>query len=463
MAKIRSYIGFGLGILAVAAIFYYFSDIISWLVIAWIVSLLGSPVMDLLGRLRIGKFRLPASARALITLSLFLTVLGLFVALFVPVIVQQGRNLASVDYKQLLESLEEPINHSFEQLEEWGLLAENDFFVEDSTQLQQEPGPLPPIVSVDSMVQQLSDSLNGPNIELHITIQGEGINKAPLPLLDSVAPAAPSSRLVQLEQQALQYINPASLLKTTFSTMLAWLGNIFVLITSVSFIAFFFLQEEGLFANLIKGPFPEKYDAQLDKTLQLTKKMLIRYFEGILGQVTAVSVYVWLLLWLVGAPNAFLIAFFAAIINVVPYLGPFLGLIFGLLVCICSSLNADFYAETVPLLIKVALVFASMQALDNMLLQPLIFSKSVKAHPLEIFLVIIVGSKLGGILGMVIAIPAYTVIRVIASIFLSEFRLVQGLTQQLGIRNTWGGEQEVARPEQDDREKHDDSMDANWD
>jgi len=462
MAKIRSYIGFGLGILAVAAIFYYFSDIISWLVIAWIVSLLGSPVMDLLGRLRIGKFRLPASARALITLSLFLTVLGLFVALFVPVIVQQGRNLASVDYKQLLESLEEPINHSFEQLEEWGLVAENDFFVEDSTQLQQEPGPLPPIVSVDSMVQKLADSLGGPAIELHITVQGEGL-KAPVLGADSLVTAAPSSRLVQLEQQALQYINPASLLKTTFSTMLAWLGNIFVLITSVSFIAFFFLQEEGLFANLIKGPFPEKYDAQLDKTLQLTKKMLIRYFEGILGQVTAVSVYVWLLLWLVGAPNAFLIAFFAAIINVVPYLGPFLGLIFGLLVCICSSLNVDFYAETVPLLIKVALVFASMQALDNMLLQPLIFSKSVKAHPLEIFLVIIVGSKLGGILGMVIAIPAYTVIRVIASIFLSEFRLVQGLTQQLGIRNTWGGEQEVARPEQDDREKHDDSMDANWD
>lgn len=461
MAKIRSYIGFGLGILAVAAIFYYFSDIISWLVIAWIVSLLGSPVMDLLGRLRIGKFRLPASARALITLSLFLTVLGLFVALFVPVIVQQGRNLASVDYKQLLESLEDPINHSFEQLEEWGLVAENDFFVEDSTQLQQEPGPLPPIVSVDSMVQKLADSLGGPAIELHITVQGEGL-KAPVLGADSLVTAAPSSRLVQLEQQALQYINPASLLKTTFSTMLAWLGNIFVLITSVSFIAFFFLQEEGLFANLIKGPFPEKYDAQLDKTLQLTKKMLIRYFEGILGQVTAVSVYVWLLLWLVGAPNAFLIAFFAAIINVVPYLGPFLGLIFGLLVCICSSLNVDFYAETVPLLIKVALVFASMQALDNMLLQPLIFSKSVKAHPLEIFLVIIVGSKLGGILGMVIAIPAYTVIRVIASIFLSEFRLVQGLTQQLGIRNTWGGEQEVARPEQDDREKHDDSMDADW-
>ncbi|WCL80236.1 AI-2E family transporter [Saprospira sp. CCB-QB6] len=461
MAKIRSYIGFGLGILAVAAIFYYFSDIISWLVIAWIISLLGSPIMDLLGRLRIGKFRLPAAARALITLSVFLTALALFVALFVPVIVQQGRNLASVDYQELLESLEDPINHSFEQLEEWGLVAENDFFVEDSTQLVPQKQLPVPIVSVDSMVQKLSDSLGGPNIELHITVQGEGL-KAPIVGADTVVTAAPSSRLLQLEQQALQYINPASLLKTTFSTMLAWLGNLFVLITSVSFIAFFFLQEEGLFANLIKGPFPEKYDAQLDKTLQLTKKMLIRYFEGILGQVTAVSVYVWLLLWIVGAPNAFLIAFFAAIINVVPYLGPFLGLIFGLLVCICSSLNADFYAETVPLLIKVALVFASMQALDNMLLQPLIFSKSVKAHPLEIFLVIIVGSKLGGIMGMVIAIPAYTVIRVIASIFLSEFRLVQGLTQQLGIRNTWGGEQDVERPEEDDRERHDDSMDADW-
>ena len=73
------------------------------------------------------------------------------------------------------------------------------------------------------------------------------------------------------------------------------------------------------------------------------------------------------------------------------------------------------------MILKVIGVFASMQILDGFVLQPYIFSNSVSAHPLEIFLVVVVGAKLGGITGMVVAIPAYTIIRVIASVFLKEF------------------------------------------
>ena len=69
-----------------------------------------------------------------------------------------------------------------------------------------------------------------------------------------------------------------------------------------------------------------------------------------------------------------------------------------------------------------------MQLLDNFILQPQIFSASVKAHPLEIFICVLVGAKIGGILGMVLAIPVYTVLRVIAKVFLSEFKIVQKIT-----------------------------------
>jgi predicted PurR-regulated permease PerM len=107
---------------------------------------------------------------------------------------------------------------------------------------------------------------------------------------------------------------------------------------------------------------------------------------------------------------------------------------FAAIVTLFSSVDLDFYAETVPKLLKVASVFIGMQLFDNLLVQPYIFSKSVKAHPIEIFLVIVIGSKLGGILGMVVAIPFYTAIRVIASIFLSEFKVVQYFAEQLEIR-----------------------------
>ena len=81
-----------------------------------------------------------------------------------------------------------------------------------------------------------------------------------------------------------------------------------------------------------------------------------------------------------------------------------------------------------PMLSKVVIVFGAMQLLDNFILQPWIFSNSVLAHPLEIFIVILMGAQINGIIGMVLAIPVYTVLRVIARAFLSEFKLVQKIT-----------------------------------
>jgi predicted PurR-regulated permease PerM len=206
-----------------------------------------------------------------------------------------------------------------------------------------------------------------------------------------------------------------------------------------------------MFATLVKAPFHEKESAKIDRALYLIKKMLVRYFEGILAQMALLTLFLWMALSLVGAQNALLMAFLGAIVNVIPYIGPFIGMIFALVVSICSGLDMDFYTQMMPLLIKIVAVFLGMQVLDNLLLQPLIFSKSVQAHPIEIFVVIVIGSKLAGIVGMILAIPAYTVLRVIASIFLSEFKLVQELTAKLGIKAQWlHNEETVPRPENSD-------------
>ena len=72
-----------------------------------------------------------------------------------------------------------------------------------------------------------------------------------------------------------------------------------------------------------------------------------------------------------------------------------------------------------------------MQLIDNFLFQPLIFSNSVKAHPLEIFLVVLSAGIIWGISGMIVAIPFYTLLRIIAKEFLSEFKVIEQLTKNI--------------------------------
>jgi predicted PurR-regulated permease PerM len=462
MNQYRQYIYWALGFTALVAIFYFFSDILTWIILAWVVSLLGSPMMNVLGKIKVGKRRMSASVRAAITLVTFFLVFVLFIALFVPVIIQQGNNLAKVNYSQVIAGLEEPINHLYKRLSKLGMVDDfskqaledstNNVNQKDSLQNQSDSSGnikvIVPIsqtsvsvqsINIDSLIKKGGDTTARTNIQLLIRVENSGSDPNDLDQIhDSTAiVTANDSPVERVQKQIFSYFNPSSVLRNTLSTIWGLVGNLFVLLTSVLFIAFFFLQEEGMFSKLVKAPFPEKQGDHIDRALYLIKSMLIRYFEGILVQMSVLALYLWLLLTLVGAENALLIAFFGAIVNVIPYIGPFIGMAFALIVSVCSSLDLDFYTQTMPLLLRVVLVFFSMQAIDNLFLQPMIFSKSVKAHPIEIFVVIVIGSKLAGMVGMVVAIPFYTALRVIASIFLSEFKIVQHLTAQLGIKLQW--------------------------
>lgn len=454
MSQYRQYIYWALGIGAIGAIVYYFNDILVWMLLAWVISLLGSPMMKFLSKIRIGKKRLSSPVRASITLVFFILIFALFLALFVPVIIQQGNNLAKVNYAEVMVELEEPINQLYKKLEDAGLVdhlpTASDSIKNNNDSLQNKVDSIKlklneettvsvKTIQIDSILRQKGDTVTKTNIQLSINIEKPTKDKvAAEPIIDSSAIVMPfDSPTERLQKQVFSYFNPSSFLKSTFSTLISIVGNLFVLITSVLFIAFFFLQEEGMFARVLKAPFPDKLGDKIDRALFMIKKMLVKYFEGILAQISILTLFLWLLLFIAGVPNALLIAFFGAIVNVIPYIGPFIGMAFGLIVTLCSSLGLDFYAETIPLLVTVAIIFLSMQAIDNLILQPLIFSKSVKAHPIEIFVVIVIGSKLAGMVGMVAAIPFYTALRVIASIFLSEFKLVQQLTSQLNINIHW--------------------------
>ena len=210
-----------------------------------------------------------------------------------------------------------------------------------------------------------------------------------------------------------------------------FIGNVFVAMFAITFISFFFLKESRLLQNIILTLAPKGYEERVEKILTTIKPLLTRYFLGVLIEVLLVGGLIALGLSLLGVKNALFIGFFAGTLNVIPYLGPIIGAILGLILTMIASLELSFYDEMIPLLLKVALVFGFVQLLDNMVFQPFIYSSSVKAHPLEIFLVILMAGSFAGVAGMILAIPIYTIFRVIAKEFLSEFKIVQSLTRDI--------------------------------
>ena len=231
-----------------------------------------------------------------------------------------------------------------------------------------------------------------------------------------------------LEAQLTGFLNVGEVSRL-FGSVATMLGNIFLMIFSVSFILFFFLKEEGLFGNWILVLAPIKYESQVSKVMDKVGNLLKRYLIGILFQVTGVMILSVLGFSIAGLgfSHAVVVGVFAGILNVIPYIGPWIAAIFGLIVAVANNLNSSFTDVTLPLMFWVLVVVGVVQFIDNMVFQTVIYSNSVRAHPLEIFLVILMAGGIGGIPGMILAIPVFTVIRVIAGEFLSEFKIVQQL------------------------------------
>src|SRR5690606_1157328 len=138
-----------------------------------------------------------------------------------------------------------------------------------------------------------------------------------------------------------------------------------------------------------------------------------------------------ILLLLVGLENAIIVAFLCALFNIIPYLGPIIGGAIMITLTMTGNLDADFMNVILPKTGYVLIGLAIGQLVDNFFSQPIIFSNSVKSHPLEIFLVIIIAGLLFGMMGMIIAVPGYTAIKVILKEFLAENKIVQRLTKNL--------------------------------
>ncbi|MCW3104523.1 MAG: hypothetical protein JWO09_2963 [Bacteroidetes bacterium] len=214
--------------------------------------------------------------------------------------------------------------------------------------------------------------------------------------------------------------------------MISFTGGLIAGFFSVSFITFFLMKDERLIYNIVILLTPPKHIPAIRDIMHDTKKILTRYFIGIIIDMLFVATTIAIGLTFLGVNNALLIGIFAGIMNVIPYVGPLLGAGFAILIGVSGSLQLDFYTQLVPLIEKIGLVFLITQLVDAFFIQPFVISNTVKAHPLEIFLVILIAGTFAGITGMIVAIPVYTIIRIIAKEFLNNFKIVQKLTEDLG-------------------------------
>ncbi|MEZ5014744.1 MAG: AI-2E family transporter [Chitinophagales bacterium] len=216
------------------------------------------------------------------------------------------------------------------------------------------------------------------------------------------------------------------------NNILGGLGNIIVALFSITFMTFFFLRDEQLFYRIIMTLTPDNIEPQVKSVLHSSKRYLTRYFVGLIVQSTVVFILIALGLLLLGfGNNSWLIALFAGIVNVIPYIGPIIGMLFGMLIGVSTELSMDPSFDVVPLLIKLFILFQGVQLIDNFISQPIIYSNSIKAHPLEVFIVVLIFGSLAGIPGMIAAMPLYAFFRIIAKEFFSEFKVVKKITQDI--------------------------------
>jgi predicted PurR-regulated permease PerM len=356
------------GIALLVYIFWYFRNIFAYILIAGVISLIGRPIVDLLNSIHIKKLRFPRALSSLLTLLFLYGLLALFFVIFIPLISKQIDALSGFNAREIVQGLHD----QFDRLD---------------TLLRRVYKNMPPDQTLyDMAVSKITEILN-----------------------------------------------PASV--TNFAgNLVGGVGRAVVAIFAVTFISFFFLKDEGLFKETLMVMVPDNYEARIRNVLHSIKRLLIRYFIGIILQSTVVLINITIGMTIVGFPFhlAVVMGLIIGIFNVIPYIGPWLGGSMAVLIGIATAISTGGYPVLWLLLIYMVIVIACTQIIDNNIIQPLIYSRSVNAHPIEIFIVIMAVGSFAGIIGMIVAVPAYTALRVFAREFFYNFGPVRKITSGLG-------------------------------
>lgn len=181
--------------------------------------------------------------------------------------------------------------------------------------------------------------------------------------------------------------------------------NIFWAFLVIPFAVFFFLKDGHKIRRDLLQLVPNKYFETALSLIDIIETRLGRYFRSVFVQCTLVGIISWITLSIAGLNNSASVGITIGVANSIPYFGPIIGYILSIVVSIIET--GDF-----SLVIPCILAVLVAQVIDNIVLQPLIFSRSAGMHPVAILFIILIGAQMGGLLGMLIAIPIATVIKI---------------------------------------------------
>lgn len=367
MEKYRKYIVGLIGLILLSLFVFYFTNVITWILIAAFVAMLGNPIVEFIRKFHLGKFRIPTWVASMITIVLMYFVIFVGIRLLFPLIMNQVNEFQAIDIETVSEGLEKPIKSIDDFIQRTPIINQPEFSTENY------------------VIEKITSIIN-------FTTVGKFVN--------------------DLGGTAI---------------------NLFMSLFVITFTSFFFLKDKDLFDKGVLMLVPTKYEEKTRNVLASIRKLIARYLFGMILETTLMVVFYTLGLYLIGLEFslALLIGLICGILNIIPYIGPWIGAAIGLILFITANLQLDFSAQVVPMITKILVVIGVTKLVDDSVFQPFIYSKSVKAHPLEIFFVIIVAGHIYGVLGMMLAIPGYTVIRVIAKEFLYQYKFIQQLTQGL--------------------------------
>lgn len=355
------------GVLLLITGVWYFREIVVYILVSGVLSIIGRPLVDLICRIRIGKHRFPKALGALITLIVLWGFIILFFSIFVPLVSAQIQQLSSIDSSKIVRLVEEPIRR------------------------------------IESIFRALNQDISSEvSIKDYIISEVSGVLNV-------------------------------NLIQNIVSSIAGILGNILVAAFSITFITFFFLKDQHLFFETILIWVPDKYIEGVSHALYSIKRLLTRYFIGIMIQSTCIMILITTGMTIVGIDfqQAIVMGLIVGILNIIPYVGPWLGFFISVTMGVASHMNLDFSLVVLPLVWYMMIVLVTTQIIDNIIFQPVIFSNSVRAHPLEIFIVVLSAGFAAGVPGMILGIPTYTVLRVLAREFFYNIKAVQKLTSGL--------------------------------
>lgn len=363
--KLARYIILIGAIALVAVVCIYFSSVLAYILLAFVVSLIGQPVFRLFKKIKIKGKSAPDAVWAILTLVIIFALLFLVIIQVVPVVT------SIVGEASLMNSQESSEHYNIiDQFNNW----------------------------VRQVLPWVGEDFNGVQL------------------------------LIQKVSEVLDLSNVSGILGSVASAV----AGIAVGLFSVIFISFFFIKDDSLFGQIVGAMVPDAIEERVKKTIFDIEHLLSRYFVGLIIEVLGVVLLNGLGLWLiarVGFNYAFGIAFIAGLLNIIPYVGPLIGELIGVVLCVILKYGAGIgLGVNIWLFALIVLcIMLATQLVDVFIYQPLIYSTSIKANPLEIFVVLLIAGHVGGVVGMLIAIPAYTVIRVIASRFFYDFKPVKRL------------------------------------